>query len=158
MYPLYFMPLPTLLPVLLIERGERMKLFSCAVFLLSLLFTGVVEAKEVVIQYDDFLTIMATKEHRDKLLNQCKAGEVVRVQIDKEKDHKIQLLEGQVKNLLETAETQERLGATEAQINEALQKQLSKVTQDLDREKRFSRYKSETVWIGLVGLAVWMLN
>lgn len=130
---------------------------SLAIGLLSLLFTGKVEAKEVVIQYDDFLKIMASTEHRTKLLNQCKAGDAVRVQIDKEKDHKIELLEGQIKTLLETVETQERLGATEAQINEALQKQLAKVTADLEREKRLSRYKSEAFYVG-AAIVLWMVN
>lgn len=136
-----------------------MKLLSCAVLLLSLLFTGVVEAKEVVIQYDDFLTIMATKEHRDKLLNQCTAERAVLLRLKDEQGRTISIQADQVKGLVETAETQERLGATEAQINEVLQKQLAKVTADLDREKRLSRYKSETVWLGVAGaIFLWVVN
>lgn len=134
-----------------------MKMLSLPILLLPLLFTGVVEAKEVVIQYDDFLRMLASKEHSDKLLHQCKAGDAILVQIGKEKDRKIELLEGQVKNLLETAETQERLGATEAQINEALQRQLAKVTADLDREKRLSRYKSEAFYVG-AAIFLWVVN
>ena len=134
------------------------KLLSCAIGLL-LLSCGAVEAKQVIFEYDDVLQMLAKTEHRDKLLNQCLAEKAVLVKLKDEQGKTISIQADQVKGLIETAETQERLGRTEEQINEALQKQLSKLTTDLDREKRLSRYKSETVWIGvLVAVGLWMVN
>ncbi len=140
-------------------EGARMtKLLSCAIGLL-LLSCGAVEAKQVIFEYDDVLQMLAKTEHRDKLLNQCLAEKAVLVKLKDEQGKTISIQADQVKGLIETAETQERLGRTEEQINEALQKQLSKLTTDLDREKRLSRYKSETVWIGvLVAVGLWMVN
>lgn len=137
-----------------------MKLLSFAIGLLSILLSfEITEAKEVVIPYDDFLKMVASKEHSDKLLNQCMAEKAVLVKLKDEQGKTISIQADQVKGLIETAETQERLGKTEEQINEALQKQLSKLASDLDREKRLSRYKSETVWLGVAGaIFLWVVN
>jgi len=116
-----------------------------------------VEAKEVVIPYDSFLQMLAKTEHRDKLLNQCAAERAVLIKLKDEQGKTISIQADQVKGLIETAETQERLGATEAQISEALQKQLAKVTGDLDREKRLSRYKSEAFYLGVAGVIFMMV-
>lgn len=154
--------------------------------LLTLLLVGVVEAKEptregipvngsapdinygivkpispkkVVIPYDDFLKIIASKEHSDNLKNQCAAERAILVKLKDEQGKTISIQADQVKGLIETAEMQEKLGATESQINEALQVQLAKLTGDLDREKRLSRYKSEAVWVGvIVALGLWVVN
>lgn len=128
------------------------------VLIIPILFScGVVEAKQVIFEYDDVLQIMANKEHRDKLLNQCMAEKAVLVKLKDEQGKTISIQADQVKGLIETAETQERLGATEAQISEALQKQLSKLTADLDREKRLSRYKSEAFYLG-AAIVLWVVN
>ena len=120
---------------------------------------GVVEAKQVVIEHNDFLQMLAKTEHRDKLLNQCMAEKTVLIKLKDEQGKTISIQADQVKGLIETAETQERLGRTEEQINEALQKQLNKLSADLEREKRLSRYKSETVWLGVAGaIFLWVVN
>lgn len=110
------------------------KLLSCAIGLL-LLSCGVVEAKQVVIEYNDFLQMLVKTEHRDKLLHQCMAEKAVLIKLKDEQGKTISIQADQVKGLIETAETQERLGKTEEQINEALQKQLSKLASDLEKEK-----------------------
>lgn len=157
MYPRYFMPLPTLLPVLLIERGERMKLFSCAVFLLSLLFTGVVEAKEVVIPYDDFLKMLASKEQSDRLKNQCAAKEAIYVKLQDENKTVKKLNADLIQSLEDEVETRRRLGETQEQINEALENHLRDVTKMVEREKRLSRYKSEAFYLG-AAIFLWVVN
>lgn len=124
-----------------------MKLLSGAIGLLFL-SCGVVEAKQVVIEYNDFLQMLAKTEHRDKLLNQCMAEKAVLVKLKDEQGKTISIQADQVKGLIETAETQERLGKTEEQINDALQKQLAKVTADLEEEK------SQKYWSALGGFGV----
>lgn len=115
--------------------------------------------KQVVIPYDSFLQMLAKTEHRDKLLNQCVAEKVILIKLKDEQGKTISIQADQVKGLIETAETQERLGKTEEQINEALQKQLVKVTADLDREKRLSRYKSEALYLGIAAaFSLWVLH
>lgn len=118
-----------------------------------------VEAKEVVIPYDDFLKMVASKEHSDKLKNQCAAEKAIYVKLNDENTTIKKLNAEQLQAVIDENETRKKLGETQEQINEALQKQLSKLTADMDREKRLSRYKSETVWLGVAGaIFLWVVN
>lgn len=135
-----------------------MKLLSLAVGLLSLLLSfGTAEAKEVVIPYDDFLKMVASKEHSDKLKNQCVAEKAIYIKLNDENTTIKKLNAEQLQAVIDENETRKKLGETQEQINEALQKQLAELTADLGREKRLSRYKSEAFYVG-AAIFLWVVN
>lgn len=135
-----------------------MKLFYCTTLLLSILLVGVAEAKDVVIKYDDFLKILATTEHKTKLLSQCKAENGILLKLNDEHGTMKRLSAEQLQALMEENETRKKLGETQEQINQALQAQLLSKAKELDGEKRLSRYKSEAFLLGVVGAVLWVMN
>ena len=125
---------------------------------LLLLSYGVVEAKDVIIPYDDFLVMVSKVEHKDKLLNQCMAERGILVKLNDENGTIKKLNLQQVEALQGEVEAHRKLGETQEQIVQAMEQQLSGITGALTREKRLSRYKSEAFWMGVVALGLWVMN
>lgn len=128
-----------------------------AVLVTLFIATGV-EARDVVIPYDDFLKMLAKAEHRDKLLNQCMAEKAVLVKLNDEHGTIQKLTTKQVESLLATVETLEQVSAKDTEIQEALRAQLLSLTKELGHEKRLSRYKSEAFVLGVLGVVLLVVN
>lgn len=116
------------------------------------------DEKKVITYYDDFLKIISIKEHAEKLRNKAMAENGVLIKLNGEKDTIIKIQADQIQACEAIVTQQEQLGSTQDQINQAVEMELKKLQKELARETRLSRYKSETVWIGLIGLVVWVLN
>ena len=128
------------------------------IFLGSLLLGGMAEAKDVVIPYDSFLQIIAKTEHKDKLLNQCAAEREILVKLNDEHGTIKKLNAQQVEALSNEIKEHEKLGETQEQIIQVVERQLSGIAGELNREKRISRYKSEAFWFGVVVVGLWVMN
>lgn len=117
--------------------------------LLALIMTIVLppmaQAKEVVIPYNDFLKMVAMKEHADKTRDKALAENAVLVKLKDEQGTVIKLQQEDIKACREIVKTHEQLGETEAQISKTVEAELLRVKAELAREKRLSRYKSESV-------------
>lgn len=124
--------------------------------LLSFLLMGVAEAKDVVIKYDNFLKMVSMKEHSDKTANQKAAENAVLVKLKDEQGSIIKVQAEQIRNCEGIVRTQEQLGATQEEIERALDDHLRDLTKEIAREKRLSRYKSEAVYLGIAA-AVFMM-
>lgn len=124
-----------------------MYLFVAIVLLLPV----VADAKEVVIPYDDFLVMLSTVEHKDKLLKQCAAEREILVKLNDENGAIKRLNAQQVEVLSKEIQEHEKLGETQEQIARALEAELR-------GEKRLSRYKSEAFWLGVVAVVLWAFN
>lgn len=131
------------------------KLLTIGLLLLS---CGVVEAKDVVIPYDDFLVMLSKVEHKDKLLNQCAAERGILIKLNDENGTIKKLNLQQVEALQGEVEAHRKLGETQEQISKAMEQKLAELTNELTREKRLSRYKSEAFWLGVVAIGLWVLN
>ena len=128
------------------------------IFLGSLLLGGMAEAKDVVIPYDSFLQIITKTEHKDKLLNQCAAEREILVKLNDEHGTIKKLNAQQVEALSNEIKEHEKLGKTQEQIIQVVERQLSGIAGELNREKRISRYKSEAFWFGVVVVGLWVIN
>lgn len=131
---------------------------KCGYIALFLCLPAVVEAKEVVIPYDDFLVMVSKVEHKDKLLNQCAAERGILIKLNDENGTIKKLNLQQVEALEGEVEVHRKLGETQEQISKAVQAQLLQKMQELAQEKRLSRYKSEAFWMGVVALGLWVMN
>lgn len=130
----------------------------CAIGLL-LLSCGVVEAKDVIIPYDDFLVMVSKVEHSKKLKDRAMVENGVLIKLKGEQETIIKIQADQIQACEKIVQQQEQLGATEEQISKAVQVQLLQKMQELAQEKRLSRYKSEFVGIGAVILGIlWVVN
>lgn len=131
-----------------------MKLLSLSGVLLSLLLScGVAEAKEVMIEYQDFLKMVSMKQHSDKTANRYAAENAVLVKLKDEQGTVIKLQQEDIQACREIVKTHEQLGETEAQISLAAQREILAV---LKKEHRLSRYKSEAfVVTGIIAAVVW---
>lgn len=115
--------------------------------------------KKVVTDYDDFLKIIAKVEHSEKLRNQAMAEKGVLIKLTDEQKTIIKVQAEQIQACEGIMKTQEQLGATQEEINKAVEAELLRVKQELEREKRLSRYKSEFVGVGSVILGIlWVVN
>ena len=128
------------------------------IFLGSLLLGGMAEAKDVVIPYDSFLQIITKTEHKDKLLNQCAAEREILVKLNDEHGTIKKLNAQQVEALSNEIKEHEKLGKTQEQIIQVVERQLSGIAGELNREKRISRYKSEAFWLGVLAVGLWVIN
>lgn len=140
-------------------HGLRIKtllkaLKACGYIALLLCLPVVAEAKQVVTEYDDFLQIISIKEHAEKLKNKAMAENGVLVKLNGEKDTIITIQADQIRACEKIVQQQEQLGATQEQINQAVEMELRKAQKELVREKRLSRYKSEAFWMGAVGVVI----
>lgn len=131
---------------------------KCGYIALFLCLPAVVEAKEVVIPYDDFLVMVSKVEHKDKLLNQCAAERGILIKLNDENSTIKKLNLQQVEALEGEVESHRKLGETQEQIVQAIEQKLAELTGELTREKRLSRYKSEAFWMGVIGVGLWILN
>jgi len=131
---------------------------SYLVMVIVLLLPVVVEAKEVVIPYKDFLTMVSTVEHKEKLLKQCAAEREILVKLNDENGTVKRLNAQQIEAMAGELEAREQLGETQEQIAQAIQSELLSVTKRLSREQRLSRYKSEAFWLGLVAVGLGVMN
>lgn len=122
------------------------KLLCILVFLL--LSCGVVEAKEVIIPYDDFLVMVSKVEHKDKLLNQCMAEREILVKLNDENGTIKKLNLQQVEALQGEVEAHRKLGETQEQIVQAVEQKLAELTQRLESEK--SKHK----WYAIGGTGI----
>lgn len=116
------------------------------------------EAREVVIHYNDFLTMVSVTEHKEKLLKQCAAEREILVKLNDEHGTIKRLNTQQVEALANEIKEREKLGETQEQIIQVVEHQLSGITGELNREKRLSRYKSEAFWLGVVVVGLWVMN
>ena len=140
-----------------IERLLR-ALKACGYIALMLCMPVVVEAKEVIMPYDDFIQVIAKVEHSEKLRNKAMAENGVLIKLNGEQETIITIQADQIKACEKIVQQQEQLGATQDQINQAVEMELRKVQKELAREKRLSRYKSEAFWMGVVAVGLWVLN
>lgn len=131
---------------------------ACGYIALLLLLPVVVEAKEVAMPYEDFLQVIAIKEHSEKLRNKAVAENGVLIKLNGEKDTIIKIQADQIQACEKIVQQQEQLGATQDQINQAVEMELRKVQKELEREKRLSRYKSEAFWLGVIAVGLWVVN
>ncbi len=129
-------------------------LFTVIVLLLPV----IAEAKEVVIPYNDFLTMVSTVEHKEKLLKQCAAEREILVKLNDENGTIKKLNAQQVEALVNEIKEHEKLGETQEQIIQVVERQLSGIAGELNREKRISRYKSEAFWLGVIAVGLWVIN
>lgn len=133
-----------------------MKLLSLSIGLLSLLLSsGVVEAKQVVLEYDDFLQIIAIKEHSEKLKNKAMAENGVLVKLNDEKDVTITLQAKQIEACETIVRDHEKLGETQDQINQAVEAELVMAKQELEGEK--SKHKWYAIGGAGVGVMIGMV-
>lgn len=114
--------------------------------------------KKVIIPYDDFLVMLSKVEHKDKLLNQCAAERGILIKLNDENGTIKKLNLQQIEALQGEVEAHRKLGETQEQISKAMEQKLSELTNELTREKRLSRYKSEAFWLGVVAIGLWVLN
>lgn len=116
--------------------------------------------KQVVIYYKDFITMLAKTEHKDRLLNQCMAEKGILVKLNDENGTIKRLNAQQIEAMAEELKAREQLGETQEQIALVLQRELLleilTKTEQLERETRLSRYKSEAFVI-MLGVAIWIL-
>lgn len=126
--------------------------------LLVLLLVGVAEAKDVVLPYDDFIHIIAKVEHSEKLRNKAMAENGVLLKLKGEHETIIKIQADQIQACENIVHQQEQLGATQEQINQAVEQKLTSLMKELAREKRLSRYKSEAFWMGVIAVGLWVMN
>lgn len=117
-----------------------------------------VAAKEVAMPYEDFLQVIASKEHSEKLRNKAVAENGVLLKLKGEQETIIKIQADQIQACEKIVQQQEQLGATQDQINRAVEVELGKAQKELGREKRLSRYKSEAFWMGVVAVGLWVMN
>lgn len=110
--------------------------------------------KEVAMPYEDFLQVITKVEHSEKLKNKAMAENGVLLKLKGEQDTIIKVQADQIKACEAIVQEQEKLGATQDQLSRAVEAELRKVQQELAREKRLSRYKSEAFWMGVVGVVI----
>lgn len=118
----------------------------------------IVEAKEVVMPYDDFLKILATKEHDGKIIKKLSGENGMLVKLKDEQGTIIKVQKEQIETCQEIVRTHEKIGSTDTQMYEAIHTQLLSQTKELSKEQRLSRYKSEAVWLGILGAIMWVVN
>lgn len=123
-----------------------------------LLLPVMAEAKQVVTEYDDFLNIVATVEHSEKLKNKAMAENGVLLKLKDEQGTIIKIQAEQIQACEAIVKQQEQLGATQEQLSQAVEMELRKVQKELGREKRLSRYKSEAFWMGVIAVGLWVMN
>lgn len=104
------------------------------------------KGKHVVIEYQDFLKMLAMKEHSDKTANKYAAENAVLVKLKDEQGSIITIQREQIKACEEIISQHEKMGETEQQISKAVEAELLRVKGELAKEKRLSRYKSEMVY------------
>lgn len=114
--------------------------------------------KQVIIPYNDFLTMLSKVEHSEKLKNRAMAENGVLVKLKGEHETIIKIQADQIASCEKIVQQHERLGSTQEQIVQAVEQQLSGITGELAREKRLSRYKSEAFWLGVVAVGLWVMN
>jgi len=131
---------------------------KCGYIALFLCLPAVVEAKEVVIPYDDFLVMVSKVEHKDKLLNQCAAERGILIKLNNENGTIKKLNLQQIEALEGEVEAHRKLGETQEQIVQAMEQKLAELTGELTQEKRLSRYKSEAFWLGVIAVGLWVMN
>lgn len=137
----------------------RWKFMKLAMVLAALLLScGAAEAKDVVIPYDDFIKILASKEHDGKTIKKLSGENGLLVKLKDEQGSIITVQKEQIQACQEIVQSHEKIGATDAQMYEAVQAQLSGKTRELERERRLSRYKSEAVWLGILGAIMYVVN
>lgn len=131
-----------------------LKIYSVRVAALLLLSCGVVEAKDVVVEYNEFLKMVSMKEHADQTANKYAAENAVLVKLKDEQGAVIQLQKEDIQACREIVKTHEQLGETEAQISKAVEAELRRA---IKAEKRLSRYKSESiVATGIIAAIVYL--
>lgn len=122
-----------------------MKLKVCWYLAMLLCLPIAAEAKQVTMPYDDFLQVISIKEHAENLRNKAMAENGVLLKLKDEQGTIIKIQADQIQACEKIVQQQEQLGATEEQISNAVHAQLLQKMQELAREKRLSRYKSEFV-------------
>lgn len=125
------------------------------IIIIVLLSCGVAEAKEVIIEYQDFIKMIALKEHADKMNAKLAAENAVLVKLKDEQGAVISLQQEDIRACREIVKTHEQLGETEAQISKAVEAELLRAKAELAREKRLSRYKSEAFAVGIIAAVIW---
>ena len=121
------------------------KLLTIGLLLLS---CGVVEAKDVIIPYDDFLMMVSKVEHSEKLKNRAMAENGVLVKLNGEKDIIIKLQADQIQACEAIVQQQEQLGATQQEIGWAIERKLVEMTKSLENEQ------AQHKWYALGGAGV----
>jgi|DEB0MinimDraft_3_1074331.scaffolds.fasta_scaffold14719_1 hypothetical protein len=114
--------------------------------------------KKVTIPYDDFLVMLSKVEHTVKLLNKALAENGVLVKLKGEHATIIKVQAEQIQACEAIVKSHERLGETQEQISQAVERKLAELTGEVTREKRLSRYKSEAFWLGVVAIGLWVMN
>lgn len=100
-----------------------------------LLLPVMAEAKEVVIPYDDFLVMVSKAEHSEKLKNKAMAENGVLVKLKGEYETIIKIQADQIQACEKIVQQQEQLGATQEQLNQAVEMALRRSQQELENEK-----------------------
>lgn len=108
---------------------------------LFLLLPVMAEAKEIVIPYNDFLTMVSRVEHKEKLLKQCAEEREILVKLNDEHGTITRLNAQQVDALANEIKEHEKLGETQEQIIKAMEAVL---------EEEQSKHK----WYAIGGLGV----
>lgn len=139
-----------------------MKLISLAGGLLALLLScGVAQAKEVVIEYQDFLKMLAMKDHSDKTANKYAAENAVLVKLKDEQSTVIQLQKENIQACRDIVKSHEQLGETESQISTAVEAELRARIAELERREKWAVGSGIGIGAGTVAIilaVMWVLN
>lgn len=123
--------------------------------LLGVLLSGVeVQAKQVVMDYDDFVTAAATVDYREKLRRQCEAERSIYIKLKGEQGRIVELKDKQLTILLDEIDDRKKLDEIRVQIIAALQSLYEATDAELAIEKRHGWYKTGTVIFLLLLLVV----
>lgn len=110
--------------------------------------------QHVVIEYNDFLHMLAMKEHADKTNNKLSAENAVLVKLKDEQGAVISLQQEDIRACRDIVKSHEQLGETEAQISKAVEEELRN---GIETEKRLGRYKSEAFYAtGIIAAIVYL--
>lgn len=108
---------------------------ACGYIILLLCLPVVAEAKEVAMPYDDFLQIVAKVEYSEKLKNKAVAENGVLLKLKDEQGTIIKIQAEQIQACESIVKQQEQLGATQDQINQAVEMELRKTKAELEEQK-----------------------
>lgn len=139
-----------------------MKLLSFSIGLLSLLLSfGVADSKEVVIEYQDFLKMIAMKDHSDKTRDKYAAENAVLVKLKDEQGSIITIQKEQIKACEEIVAQHEKMGQTEAQLSKAVEAELRARIAELERREKWAVGSGIGIGAGTVAIiwaVMWVLN
>lgn len=119
------------------------------------------KGKHVVIEYNDFLKMVAMKEHSDNTRDKLAAENAVLVKLKDEQSTVIQLQKEDIQACREIVKSHEQLGETESQISKAVEAELRARIAELERREKWAVGSGIGIGAGTVAIiwaVMWALN